>query len=227
MQRRCISPQDAWALIAMADRINNGRYVKFVEYQELEDGTPSDVIAYRPNRSLIRDSLEKGDPVVTDTDRRDGAAMSEHFQGLALNALAGDISSFDRTVFALLQKDEIDVDRDMAYLSCLGSRWRREVAREKMQERVSKIGETSRFQGEIGENIQATVSIISSFSGRTFSGSVVRATDGKNLYFWTSAKAADHWPREQEIRVTGAVKGHNIDQYHQQETRLTRVKLIA
>lgn len=217
--------EQAWALVAMADRINDGRYVKFVEYAPNDGSGQTNVIAYRPNRDLIRDSLATGEPAVADTDRQRGEEMAQHFQGLALTAVGGDMSDFDRRIFSLINKDEIGVESGMAYIACLGSRFRREVAREKITEVINRIGATSRYQGTIGQSMTIRLRVLAKFAGRTFMGSVVRATDGDNLYFWTSARTVDEWP-DGEFTVKASVKAHGQDHNQQEETRLTRVKIV-
>lgn len=217
--------QQAWALVAMADRINDGRYVKFEEHAIAEDGRMTNEVRYRSNRDLIRDSLETGDPAVLDEDRARGQAMADHFQGLALTALRGDMSEFDQKVFGLINQDEIGVRSSMSWLACMGSRYRREIAREQVVETINRIGVTSRFQGTIGQPLTVQVRVLAKFAGRTFMGSVVRATDGDNLYFWTSARTVDEWP-DGEFAVKATVKAHGQDQYQQEETRLTRVKIV-
>lgn len=222
---KMIPIEQAWALVAMADRINDGRYIKFVDYARQEDGRFTDEILYRPNRDLIRDSLALGEPVVTDADRERGSAMADHFQGLALKALGGELGDFDRRIFALIQRDEIGAESGMAFIACLGSRFSREVAREQVNEVIGQIGVTSRYQGTIGANFTTRVRVLAKFGARSFDGSVVRATDGTNLFFWTSSRMVNEWP-DGEFTIKGAVKAHGMDQNQQQETRLTRVKIV-
>lgn len=217
---------DAWALVAMADRINGGRYIKFIEYRQDDTGSHTDEIAFRPNRDLILNSLMSGAPAVTDADRAHGRVLAEHFQGLALAALGGNIGDFDRSVFAIVQKDEVGTGRDLAFIACLGARYHREVAREAVEQRLDQIGFGSVFQGSIGENLTRKVRVLAKFAARSFEGSVVRATDGNNLYFWTSSKPVGFWS-EEELVVRGAVKAHSTDQKGYRETRLTRVKIAS
>ncbi len=232
-QERMISIEQAWELVAMADRINNGRYVKVVEYAPHPDADPnhgpcqSDVILYRPNRDLIRDNIDVGMPVVTDEDRARGLDLAQHFQGLVIDALGGNQHEFDQKILKLIQKQEVGVRTDMALMACLGSRYRRDLGRERVAETVDKIGYSSVFQGVIDERIRRKITVLSKFAGRTFLGSVLRATDGENLYFWTSSKSVDHWPNDGEFEVMGQVKTHSTDQNGYQETRLTRVKIAT
>jgi len=216
---------DAWALTAMADRINDGRYVKFVEYATDETGHATDVIAYRPNRELIRDSIEKGDPAVTDADRQMGVRMADHFQGLMFTVLGGGSHEFDEKIFKLIQQDTIGANTGMAFLACMGNRYHKELTRERVAESTTRIGTSSQYQGQVGGKIRCRVSILSKFAGRTFDGSVIRATDGANLYFWTSSQLVAHWPESEEFEITGTVKTHSTDQNGHRETRLTRVKI--
>lgn len=223
---RTLPIEQAWALVAMADRINQGRYVKFIEYRQNPDNVSANEISFYPNRTLIERSLEKGEPAVTDQDRVQGRAMAEHFQGLALTALGGDMGDFDRNLLTIIQKDQVTLRKDMAFMACLGARYRRELAREAVAAQVNQVGGGSQFQGSIGENITRQVQILARFAARTFDGSVIRATDGDNLYFWTSSKPTTHWATD-SITVKGAVKAHGTDQNGYRETRLTRVKIVS
>lgn len=220
---------DAWALVAMADRINQGRYVKFAEYEYAgheQDPNAQPRLARESNRTLIERSLDTGKPAVTNEDRAQGQAMAEHFQGLALTALGGDIGEFDRNLLVIIQKDQVTLRKDMAFMACLGARYRRELAREAITTQVNQIGGGSQFQGSIGENITRRVQILARFAARTFDGSVIRATDGSNLYFWTSSKPTTYWAAD-DVAVKGAVKAHGTDQNGYRETRLTRVKIVS
>lgn len=217
----------AWALVAMADRINDGKYVKFVEYAIGENGVPTDVIAYRPNRELIADSIANGSPAVSDEDRERGAKMAEHFKGLMFDALTGEQHEFDQKILNLMQKEVVGARSGMAFLACMGSRYRKETTRERVQASIGAIGTTSAYQGQPGEKIQRSVKILSKFAGKTFLGSVVRATDGTNLYFWTSSQTVDYWTDDVEFKIQAHVKAHSKDQHGHQETRLTRVKIAT
>ena len=71
-----VNIDDAWALVAMADRINEGKYIKHIEYAvDPVTGFYTNEILYRPNRELIKQSLETGVPAITaDDGRRKGGA---------------------------------------------------------------------------------------------------------------------------------------------------------
>jgi hypothetical protein len=181
----------------------------------------------RPKAGLFLHAIGLGMPAVTNEDRARGQDMAQHFQGLAFDALGGDQHEFDQKILKLIQKQEVGVRTGMALMACLGSRYRREVGRERVAEAVGKIGYSSVFQGVIGERIRRKITVLSKFAGRTFLGSVIRATDGENLYFWTSSKTVDHWPNDGEFEVIGEVKTHSTDQHGHQETRLTRVKIAT
>ena len=212
---------DAWALVAYADRINGGAYVKFPEFDQ-ETGN----VKKRPNRELIEDQITIGLRTIKDEDREMGQKMADHFQGLVFDALSGKTTTFDQSIINIITEQEINAKLGMAYMACLGARYHREIVKEARQEQMFKLGHSSIHQGAVGQHVRLEVSVLSKFAGKVFDGSVVRATDGQNLYFWTSSKLVDMWPDAPEkFPIVGVVKAHCTDRDGYQETRLTRVKI--
>lgn len=221
VKNRMLPIADAWALVAMADRINEGCYVKFPEFDQ-ETGN----VKFRPNRQIIEDQIELGQFGVTDADRKFGAILAEHFQGLVFDALGGKTNEFEQQIINLITAEEVHARHGIAYMACLANRYHKEIVKDARREQMFKIGHTSIHQGAIGQHLRLNVRIISKYAGRAFPGSVVRATDGQNLYFWTSSKEVDMWPdAPEEFPIVGIVKSHGIDNEQYQETRLTRVKI--
>lgn len=211
---------DAWALVAYADRINQGRYVKEPELDR-ETGN----VVTRPNRALIADQLTLGMMAVTEADRELGTMMETHFQGLAFSLLTKS-NDFDQKILGFTTEGEIDANTGMAYLACMGARYHREIAKELKEEMLQRVCFTSTHQGVIGHHVRLNVKVLSKFEGKVFSGSVVRATDGTNLYFWTSSHTTDMWPDSpEEFPIVGVIKAHGQDRDGYAETRLTRVKI--
>ena len=212
---------DAWALVAFADRINEGKYIKF---PEMDQDTGN--VKLHPNRELIKTQVALSFPNVTDADRQLGAKMAEHFQGIAFSMLGGQKNDFDQKIMNLITQEEIDANMGMAYMACLGARYHKEVVKEQRQETLNKVIATSIHQGAVGQHVRLAVTVINKFAGKVFAGSVVRATDGTNLYFWTSSKTVDMWPdTPEQFPIVGVVKAHGKDRDGAQETRLTRVKI--
>jgi hypothetical protein len=212
---------DAWALVAFADRINEGKYIKFPEMDQ-ETGN----VKLHPNRELIKTQVALSFPNVTSADRELGVKMAEHFQGLAFSMLASRTNEFDQKIMNLITQEEVDAAMGMAYMACLGNRYHKEIAKEQRQDILNKVVATSIHQGAVGQHVRLNVTTINKFEGRVFAGSVVRATDGTNLYFWTSSKTVDMWPdAPEEFPIVGVIKAHGQDRDGAQETRLTRVKI--
>jgi hypothetical protein len=215
---------DAWALVAYADRINGGEYVKFPEF-DAETGN----VKRKPNRELINDQVSiMGFRGVTKEDREQGERFAEHFQGLLFDALGGKTNDFDQKIINLITEKEVHEKMGLAYMACLAVRYRKELAKESRQEQMFKLGHSSTHQGSVGQHLRLEVSVLAKFEGRAFPGSVVRATDGTNLYFWSSSKMIDMWPDAPEkFPIVGVVKAHGVDRDGYQETRLTRVKIAG
>lgn len=213
---------DAWALVAFADRINEGKYIKFPELDQ-ETGN----IKMHTNRELIKTQVALSFPNVTDADRELGAKMAEHFQGLAFSMLGGQRNEFDQKIMNLITQEDIEANMGMAYMACLGARYHKEIVKEQRQDILNKVVATSIHQGAVGQHLRLNVTVINKFAGKVFAGSVVRATDGTNLYFWTSSKTVDMWPdAPEQFPIVGVVKAHGQDRDGAQETRLTRVKIV-
>lgn len=213
---------DAWALVAMADRINSGAYVKFPELDQ-ETG----LVKIRPNREIIKDQIVLGLVNITEQDRAFGQLLNDHFQGIAFKAISDQLGDFDQKILQFITHEEVDTTMGMAYLACMAVRYRREVDKERKTEQLLGVTATTTHQGSIGQHLRLKVHIIAKFAGKVFAGSVVRATDGTNLYFWTSSREVDMWPdAPEEFEIVGVVKAHQVDRDNNAETRLTRVKIV-
>ena len=211
----------AWALVAFADRINKGAYVKFPEC-DAETGN----VTLRPNRELIADQITLGLCSLTEVDYSQGDKFAEHFQGLVFDALSGKSTEFDQKIINLISEANVDY-KAMAFLACMGARYHRDTIKDYKNEMLFKLGSSSRHQGNVGDSLRLNVTILSKYEGKAFPGSVVRATDGTNLYFWSSSKMIDMWPDSPEqFPIVGVVKAHGIDRDSYTETRLTRVKIV-
>jgi len=213
---------DAWSLVALADRINGGQYIKFAELDQ-ETGN----VKLRPNRDIIADQVKLGMVNITDEDRALAQQLNEHFQYIAMDAITGKISEFDQKILNLITEEKVNVRMGLAYLACMPSRYRRELVKERKKEELDLVARTSIHQGEIGQKLNLKVRVVAKYMGRAFPGSVVRATDGTNMYFWSSSMMVDMWPDSpEEFPIVGVVKAHGNDQFGTKETRLTRVKIL-
>lgn len=222
IKKQLLPIADAWALVAMADRINEGKYVKFPEFDQATGN-----VKHRPNREIIANQIGLGLVNITQEDRDFGELMALHFQGLAFSLLGGKTNDFDQKIINLITQDEVDSKLGLAYMACLANRYHREIVKEQKQSLLENITGTSTHQGTVGQHMRLEVTVINKYEGRAFPGSVVRATDGKNLYFWTSSSMIDMWPDSPEkFPIVGVVKAHGKDRDGIQETRLTRVKIV-
>ena len=223
-QDKKIPIAEAWALVAYADRINHGEYIKFPEF-DAETGN----VKRKPNRELINDQIAvMGFRSVTAEDRAQGERFAEHFQGLVFDALSGKANDFDQKIINLITEQEVHVKMGLAYMACLGARYRKDAVKEYRQEQLFKLGHSSIHQGTVGKHLRLDVTVLSKFEGRAFPGSVVRATDGTNIYFWSSSKMIDMWPdTPEQFPIVGVIKAHGTDRDGYQETRLTRVKIVV
>jgi hypothetical protein len=183
-------------------------------------------VKIRPNREIIKDQIALGLVNITDADRAFAELMHEHFQGLAFKALTDTLGDFDQKILNFITQNEVDANMGMAYLACMAVRYRREIAKETKAEVLLRVGGTSMHYGVPGQHVRLKVQVLNKFAGKVFSGSVVRATDGTNLYFWTSSQQIDMWPDSpEEFEIVGVVKSHGNDRDSHAETRLTRVKI--
>jgi hypothetical protein len=219
-----LSKLEALALCAMATRVNDGEYVKHTDFVARGNGE----VEKHPNREIIKMHRNgQGGYEVTKADQDLAVKLLEHFEGLAFDVISGSATDFDRKVLSILENDEVGAVTDMALLASLPARYSREIERGELDEALATLAVTSTFQGTVGEKMDVDLEILAVYPGRTFAGSVCKATDGTNMYFWTSARMADLWHRNTPIRVRGSVKQHFVDERtNAKTTRLTRVKEV-
>jgi len=208
----------AWAAICGADRINGGEYINQNSYN-LPAGA-------KFNKAIACELLENPG-AITEEDKQQGQELAKHFAGLLFRTLKGNIGNgFLDTITGIVAKEEV-TKFDVACMAALPKTYRRDIARETINERQQKLASTSEYIGFEASKHELDVEVIDSVYSKNYNIWIVTATDGVNTIKFSTAHDQTIFPVGEKIRVKGSVKRHSInDRTGAKETWLTRVKRI-
>ena len=208
----------AWASISAADRINDGKYINQNTYPRLEGTKFSKDIAF---------SICENPGALTDEDKEFGEKLAKHFSGLLFKTLSGPINNgFMATIANIVAMESVG-KYEIACMACLVQTYRRDLEREVKQEKKQAFITTSMFIGTEASKHELDLEIIDTFYSKNYNIFINTATDGVNIFKFSTAHGRDIFPANEKIRVKGSVKRHDVDQYTGvKETWLTRVKRI-
>jgi len=208
----------AWASISAADRMNGGKYINQNTFP-FPDGA-------KYNKDLAM-SLCENPGALTDEDKLFGEKLAKHFSGLLFKTLSGPIANgFMATIANIVAMENVG-KYEIACMSCLVQTYRKDLEREVKQEKKQAFAATSMFVGTEASKHELDVEIIDTFYSKNYNIFINTATDGVNIFKFSTAHGRDIFPVNEKIRVKGSVKRHDVDQYTGvKETWLTRVKRI-
>ena len=208
----------AWAAVAAADRVNGGVYINSNTY-------PLPVGA-KFNKDLAMSFCENPG-AITDEDRAQGEKLAEHFSGLLFKSLSGPIANGFMATIANIVGMEYVGKYEVACMSALPKTYRKDLEREAKQEKKQSFFATSNFVGTEASKHELEVEIIDSFYSKKYNIFINTATDGVNIFKFSTAHGKDIFSSGEKIRIKGSVKRHDIDNYTGvKETWLTRVKRV-
>jgi hypothetical protein len=219
-QTRLASVVDAdtmWAAAAVADRINNGAYIKADAYKLNEHGVPTNEIQQFANRVLIKQVLGNLIPI-TDEDRALGRAAREwHQKTLLIKTLKGKINDFEKAVSQAVEKEDFWNTQDQLAISVVASQIRSYRQGMKMDEIMEDVVRTP--VADVGEKVQLRAQVIRCVYSQNYNVHFITAkTDENQMVFFSYREGLDAmtW-----ITLRGTVKAHRPD-----ATQLNRVKLV-
>jgi hypothetical protein len=208
----------AWSAISAADRINEGKYVNQHTFPYPEGA--------KFNKDLAM-SLCENPGALTDEDRAMGETLAKHFSGLLFKTLSGPITNGFMATIANIVGMETVGKYEIACMSCLVQTYRKDLEREVKQEKKQVFLATSDFVGTEASKHELDVEIIDTFYSKNYNIFINTATDGVNIFKFSSAHGATIFPLNEKIRIKGSVKRHDVDRFTGvKETWLTRVKRI-
>ena len=208
----------AWASICAADRMNGGKYINQNTFP-IPDGAK-----YSKDLAM---SLCENPGALTDEDKEFGEKLAKHFSGLLFKTLSGPISNGFMATIANIVGMETVGKYEIACMSCLVQTYRKDLEREVKQEKKQAFATTSMFIGTEASKHELDLEIIDTFYSKNYNIFINTATDGVNIFKFSTAHGRDIFPANEKIRVKGSVKRHDVDQYTGvKETWLTRVKRI-
>ena len=208
----------AWAAICAADRMNGGKYVNQHTFPYPEGA--------KFNKDLAM-SLCENPGALTNEDKELGETLAKHFSGLLFKTLSGPITNGFMATIANIVGMETVGKYEIACMSCLVQTYRKDLEREVKQEKKQTFLATSMFIGTEASKHELDVEIIDTFYSKNYNIFINTATDGVNIFKFSTAHGATIFPLNEKIRVKGSVKRHEVDnRTGVKETWLTRVKRI-
>lgn len=208
----------AWASICAADRINEGRYVNQNTFPYPEGAKFNKDIAM---------SLCENPGALTDEDKAMGEKLARHFSGLLFKTLSGPIANGFMATIANIVGMELVGRYEVSCMSCLVQTYRKDLEREVKQEKKQTFLSTSDFIGSEASKHELELEIIDTFYSKNYNIFINTATDGLNIFKFSTAHGATIFPLNEKIRIKGSVKRHDVDKFTGvKETWLTRVKRI-
>jgi len=208
----------AWSSVCAADRVNEGKYINQNTYPYPE--------GFRFNKDVALSFCENPG-ALTDEDKAMGEKLAAHFSGLLFKTLAGPISNGFIGNIANIVGMELVGKYEIACMSCLVQTYRKDLEREVKQEKKQAFVATSTFIGSEASKHELDVEILDTFYSKNYNIFINTATDGVNIFKFSTAHGATIFPLNEKIRVKGSVKRHDIDRFTGvKETWLTRVKRI-
>lgn len=208
----------AWAAVAAADRINGGKYINQNSYDA--------PVGSRFNKLIAYDLVENPENI-TEVDREQGQKMQDHFQGLLLRRLTGNLTNgFLSNIADIVSKEQVS-RFDIACMAALPKTYRGNLEREAKMSREQGMVTTSDYLGQIGTKHRVAVEIMDLVYSRNYNIHIVTATDGKNIIKFSTAHDPARYPKGSKITIAGSVKRcQENNRTGVKETWLTRVKVV-
>lgn len=208
----------AWSAISAADRVNEGKYINQNTFP-YPDGA-------RFNKDLAMSFCENPGALMEE-DEIMGKKLAAHFSGLLFKTLSGPITNgFMATIANIIGMESVG-KYEVACLSTLPQTYRKDLEREVKQEKKQTFLATSNFVGTEASKHELELEIIDTFYSKNYNIFINTATDGSNIFKFSTAHGATIFPLNEKIRIKGSVKRHDVDKFTGvKETWLTRVKRI-
>jgi hypothetical protein len=219
---------DAWAAVAHADRINQGRYVN--------DRTcfqPGEIVKAH-NKTIAYQALDRQE-ILTEEDRKFGQELAGHFSGLLFRTIKGTTpspgtlvggKSFMDTIADIVAMEAVG-KYEVACMSCLPNTYRKDLQKEKRKEQMFELSAKSEYIGMEGSKQELTLNVLETFYSQKFSSLIVTTVCGNNIVKFFTSKDVDSFPKGKDIKIKGNVKHTSVNERTGgKETWLTRVKVV-
>jgi hypothetical protein len=206
-----VSAEVLWAAAVVADRINNGDYIKHDELSE--DGAQ---VIRRSNRDIIRDILNANGPEITSLDFEIGRNAREwHSKNLVIKSLRGDLSEFEHALNNAVNLEEFYNSINKFEVAVVASQIRSYhigIKEEAVREDVDRTPLAA-----VGTKVQIIADVVKTVFSRNYGVHFITAktTDRKMIFFSFREKL------QGTITAVGTVKAHRAD-----ATQLNRVRLV-
>lgn len=207
----------AWAAIAGADRLNEGKYIN-----TLYSNDP----VFKLNKELALDFCISPF-TLTDEDKEMGEKLASHFSGLLFKTLTGPIASGFMSTIANIVAMESVGKYEIACMACLVNVYRKDLVREQHKEKMELMSANSEYLGQEGSKQELVAEIVETFYSRKYESLIVTAIAGGNVVKFFTNKDKELFPLNGKVTLKGTVKRNSVnDRNGAKESWLTRVKVI-
>lgn len=202
-----------WATAVVADRKNNGEYVKTVVLSD--DG--SYVVKYS-NRDIIKQVIKAGGAEITAQDIEFGKQIrSWHQKNLLIKILKGPLSDFDEAVNRTCGIDEFSNFDHVYEVAIMASQIKAYRAGVKLEEAMGTVKQEP--MADIGEKVNTKVKVIKTIYSKNY-----------GVYFITGVSDTDHmvmfsYRDKLSLDADYCIRG-NVKQFLGNVTQLNRVKVV-
>jgi hypothetical protein len=199
---------------AVQAQLQNGKYVKFPEY-DLATGDP----IRQTNRSLMVNMLLNQTVFSVEQIQR-GRQVRQHFQGYLLQEIAGTLKQFGSSALRVSSKDQFSSNDilDLSIIAALPDCAERDQRRQSDEDERRRAAATSQLVGRPGDRITGEFEIVTSVWSQRWNCWTVNAISNGNLFFMFLNK---NIPAGTLVKLSGTVKSHRDDNI----TQLHRVRL--
>lgn len=207
----------AWAAIAGADRINEGKYINTLYSGDTQ---------FKLNKNLALDFCISP-YTLTDEDKALGEKLASHFSGLLFKTLTGPIANgFMSTIANIVAMENVG-KYEIACMACLVNVYRKDLVREQHKEKMDTLSVKSEYLGMEGSKQELTAEILETFYSRKYESLIVTALAGNNVVKFFTSKDKELFPLNGKVNLKGTVKRNSInDRNGAKESWLTRVKVV-
>ena len=186
------APSDiAWSAACAAQRIN---------------GDYRPVVNTGSNKDVMLNILRHEPELIQEQDVQQAFQAREWFQGQIFSLLGGALNEYMQRAAEVAIKEEINIRTDAGILASLPNTWLRSMRKQNIQDII--VESASVHVGAVTEKIVRMIEVLDSKQGVSFTGWLVTATDGTNIYrFCTSVQFNDG----EAVRIQGKIKRHDFD----------------
>jgi hypothetical protein len=160
----------AFALAALADRINKGKYINMDSKRD----------NLKTNKEIMLSAVEGG-YVITDEDYTRGQQFRDHFNGLLFKKITGNLNGFETSIAEVLGKDKVAYHQ-LGLIAALPVTYSRDVKKETIYESIIGSAGSSQHLSDTKKATEMVVKVLDFIELKLYNCFTVTAvTESGNL----------------------------------------------